>query len=69
MASGDDKAELAGAEGKLPGSLFHISQDCEKGNRSGSPVAALHPPHMSLKWFLILRSPAGLYFSHLISWD
>lgn len=25
-------------KGALPSSLFHISQDCDKSNRSGNPV-------------------------------
>ena len=42
MASSNIMAELAGAEGELAGSLFHISQDCDNGNISGKRVAVCH---------------------------
>lgn len=42
MASSNVMAELAVAEGELPGSSFHISQDGDNGNISGNRVAVLH---------------------------
>lgn len=42
MAASNVMAEMAGMEGEQPGSLFHISQDYDNGNRSESPVTALH---------------------------
>lgn len=38
MALSNVMGELAEEEGALPSSLFHISQDCDKSNRSGNPV-------------------------------
>lgn len=41
LASSNVMADLAGAEGELPGSLLHISQDRDNGNRSEKRAAAL----------------------------
>lgn len=42
MAASNAMAEMAGAEGEQPSSLFHISQDYDNSNRSHNPSRSPH---------------------------
>lgn len=74
LASSNVMADLAGAEGELPGSLLHISQDRDNGNRSEKPAAALRRcvwsgsssyPHWALLVCILTSKLQGLDYT----WD
>lgn len=62
MAASDVMAEMAGMEAEQPGSLFHIGQDYDNGNRSEKPCN--RSAQMCLKQFfiLVLQTRAVLLF-------